>query len=303
MIISIGGKINSGKDTVGKISQIIIDAPHFTDEAVLSFLDRDVLMPKFTIEKFGGALKDVICVLIACTREDLESHSFKDKVLGEEWWVWKSTTTQDILFAYERQNMDVKYWQLVKLTPRKLLQLVGTEAGRNIIHPNVWVNALMAKYKQKLIQTVKTYKEEPIAEKAYGTIKGEYPNWIITDLRFPNELKAVKDRDGLTIRVNRAESTKSIRYVIMDTSDRSKDKVVNIPSDRPVSSSRCIDACEDFPNCKPCGEEFENANHYSETALDNAEFDEVITNEGSLLDLIAKVREILSKNKIIKYVD
>ena len=48
---------------------------------------------------------------------------------------------------------------------------------------------------------------------------------------------------------------------------------------------------------------FESANHYSETALDNAEFDEVITNEGSLLDLIAKVREILSKNKIVKYVD
>ena len=31
----------------------------------------------------------------------------------------------------------------------------------------------------------------------------EYPNWIITDCRFPNEAKAIKDRDGISIRVNR----------------------------------------------------------------------------------------------------
>ena len=31
----------------------------------------------------------------------------------------------------------------------------------------------------------------------------EYPNWIITDVRFPNEAKAVKDRGGILIRINR----------------------------------------------------------------------------------------------------
>lgn len=39
------------------------------------------------------------------------------------------------------------------------------------------------------------------------TIKGKkkvkYPNWIITDMRFPNELKAVKDKGGISIRVER----------------------------------------------------------------------------------------------------
>lgn len=36
-----------------------------------------------------------------------------------------------------------------------------------------------------------------------GKQKIKYPNWIITDMRFPNELQAVKDRGGITIRVNR----------------------------------------------------------------------------------------------------
>ena len=42
--------------------------------------------------------------------------------------------------------MDSSYWNLVKLTPRKLLQLLGTDCGRDIIHPNIWVNALFADY-------------------------------------------------------------------------------------------------------------------------------------------------------------
>ena len=35
--------------------------------------------------------------------------------------------------------------------------------------------------------------------------------------------------------------------------------------------------------------------HCSETALDNAEFDYVIENEGELVDLVSKVREIMLK--------
>jgi hypothetical protein len=33
-----------------------------------------------------------------------------------------------------------------------------------------------------------------------------YPNWIITDTRFPNELQAVKDKGGITIKVVRPET-------------------------------------------------------------------------------------------------
>ena len=75
------------------------------------------------------------------------------------------------------------------LTPRLLLQLLGTECGRQIIHPNIWVNALFADY----------------VSEDRGLISGtdyKQSNWIITDMRFPNELEAVKAKGGLTIRVN-----------------------------------------------------------------------------------------------------
>lgn len=43
--------------------------------------------------------------------------------------------------------------------------------------------------------------ESVLTEKGKQKIK--YPNWIITDLRFPNEYDAIKDRKGICIRVNR----------------------------------------------------------------------------------------------------
>ena len=148
-----------------------------------------------------------------------------------------------------------------KLTPRKLLQLMGTECGRNILHPNIWVNAVMAKYKAKgaLVKTG-------------GKVEWkEYPNWIITDMRFPNELKAVKDRGGISIRVNRPKKIESTGYIIMDmaSEDRTKDTVVKYTE------------------------------HESETALDNAKFQYTIANIGTLKELVEMVRQILKKEELI----
>ena len=40
--------------------------------------------------------------------------------------------------------------------------------------------------------------------------------------------------------------------------------------------------------------------HKSETALDNAEFDYEIINDGTISELIDKIRNILIENKLIK---
>ena len=42
MLISVSGKINSGKDTIGKILQILLNNPHLNNEGVLSFLKKDI---------------------------------------------------------------------------------------------------------------------------------------------------------------------------------------------------------------------------------------------------------------------
>lgn len=73
------------------------------------------------------------------------------------------------------------------MTVRLLLQIVGTECMRDTLHSDVWVNALMNEFNN--------YKGEP------GS--WDCPHWLITDVRFPNEANAIKERGGIMIRINR----------------------------------------------------------------------------------------------------
>lgn len=261
MIVGISGRINSGKDTVGKIIQIISSFPKMSAERVVQHLNKDLANNKFEIVKFADSLKDIICILLGCTREQLEDRDFKETPLPSEWWYYDLGDKIVPRWSFNKEdNYICEKRFLVKTTPRLLLQLMGTECGRNILHPNVWVNALMSKYKHRGTGEYNDQLEKIL----------ELPNWIITDMRFPNELRAVKARDGLTLRVNRPKS-ESHRMIIMDasTEDRSKDVVI------------------------------EAKEHPSETSLDNAKFDYTIENTGTIEELVEKVKEILIKEKII----
>ena len=65
------------------------------------------------------------------------------------------------------------------LTPRWVLQQWGTEVARRGFHDDIWVAALENK-----IRNIKD-------------------NIVITDCRFPNELKAIKNAGGITVRTHR----------------------------------------------------------------------------------------------------
>lgn len=105
---------------------------------------------EFQIKKFAGALKQIASILTGIDQINFESQEFKKTYLGDEWG----------------------------MTVRDLLQRLGTEAMRNGLHENVWVNALFSTF-------------------------NEQSNWIITDVRFPNEYQAIRDRNGLLIRITR----------------------------------------------------------------------------------------------------
>ena len=158
-LIGISGKMGSGKDTLSIVMNYIAD-----DNAPDSIgrWTQDVDDFAYKNKKYSEKLKYMVCFLIGCNRSDLEDREFKEKELGEEW---------------------------DGLTPRKLLQLLGTEAGRQIIHPNIWVNALFADYE----------------DNKSDWLSGINSNWIITDVRFPNEAQAIKDRGGILIRINRPQ--------------------------------------------------------------------------------------------------
>jgi hypothetical protein len=270
MIIGISGEINSGKDTVGKMIQGLT-SDNITDGEIVdySLTERIQAVTSYKVKKFAGKLKEIVCLLIGCTREQLEDREFKEKELGEEWW-YISKPEIGMLMPYTEDNWAAHgdfEENLVMLTPRKLLQLLGTECGREIIHPNIWINALFADY-TNIVKNVKSFEEEPDSTKAYEMGK---PKWIITDVRFPNEAQAIKDRGGIVIRVNRP--------ILKDLKD---DTVTSMAYALSVQAKQ----------------RKKGIYHPSETALDDYEFDHVINNNGSLDELLDKVKQILENEQL-----
>lgn len=215
MIIGISGKIGSGKDTIGQIIQYLTN-PH-TDKGNYKTHELGFIESNWQIKKFAYKLKQITALLLGVSVEQLEDREFKEKELGEEWWYWSVYDGIEYKPQYfptreEAEKRCDEVWgsdlydtmiKQVKLTPRLILQLLGTEAGREIIHPNIWVNALMSEYNKNDVNPIKVRQGRLTALQAFNLSQNNKPKWIITDMRFPNELEAVKKRGGITIRVNR----------------------------------------------------------------------------------------------------
>lgn len=279
MIIGISGKIGSGKDTVGKIIQLITDNPKY-DLKKISYLLKNgygendfPIRNVWQIKKFAGKLKEIVALLTGCSVKDLENPEFKNKALGSEWDQSAQYNGKECHSCGSNNNT---YLMSKNPTYRELLQVVGTEAMRNTIHENVWVNAFFADYKLEY-NTPHTLVDPKIfeGEDYEEDFSKSYPKWIITDMRFPNELKAIEDRDGITIRISRN---------------------INIVNDETNQVEGMITNWQD----KMLRETQSQFNHPSETALDNAVFKYTIDNNGTIEELIEKVKEILITEKIIK---
>jgi hypothetical protein len=151
--IGISGKKGSGKNTVGSIIQ------YLTSQSRLSFQEfREVDMlhfHKWDIVSFAGQLKEIVSRLLNIPYDLLEDQEFKSKPL----WV------------HPNSGIDI--------TPRYILQFLGTELGREL-HPDIWIKALEKRYPRDI-----------------------FKNLIITDVRFLNETKFIKENNGIIIRVNR----------------------------------------------------------------------------------------------------
>lgn len=250
-IIGVNGYSGSGKDTVGIIVQYL-NCPDVNElpieEAVNNYKNyQDYLEESsgWEIRKFAGKLKDIASHLTGIDIEDFEDQDFKKTLLGTEWW----TPCDEGM-----QPMSV----------RDFLQKLGTDALRNGLHTNVWVNALMADYKQDVDLNTYRYakgyienresqeheKKFPISHYMEYLDEVPHPNWIITDTRFPNEAEAIKKKKGIIIRVER-------------------------PGIKPINA------------------------HPSETGLDSWKFDYKIVNNSDLFNLKQNVQQILKHAKIL----
>lgn len=301
MIIGLSGKKQSGKDTVAKIIQYFT-APRvkeFSISDLASFIDNNIVgkalagTSNFETKQFAYKLKQIVCLLIGCSIEDLENGQFKEKELGKEWDLYSNNFLDEktIISVEQYNNLSTQFlknrWTLMKLTPRKLLQLLGTECGRQIIHPNIWINALMGKYK-------------PIGKVPDSGLLADlsdyYPNWIITDMRFPNELKAVKDKGGVVIRINRPFEQRIYQY---DRTCFDCYKGFDF-SDWKTEKQKKEQVCPHCGSLRHAAVLYEDDTHESETALDRySRFDYTVDNDGTLEQLVKSVKQILIDLKII----
>lgn len=265
-IIGLSGRKQNGKDTVARIIQ------YLTKDKSNNLEIEQFINPHYAVDSYGsvkwkrkifaGKLKEVVALLIGCTVKDLENEEFKNRPLGLEWIRYKAYYYDAIIdrriyepTAFHSEGEAKSVYRnahgvdKIELTPRLILQELGTEGMRNI-HPDFHVNALFADYKplssSRLFIGDKDNNLQPITDTQY-----EYPNWIIADVRFPNEVDAIRKRQGLVFRICNPRIT-------------------------------------------------DNDNHPSETSLDNyLDWDEIIDNNGSIEDLVNKVKTILIKYKII----
>lgn len=90
---------------------------------------------------------------------------------------WETEEDKARLLGHEWDYLD-ETGNMVGMTRRKMLQKLGSDACNQNLHRDCWINGLFQNYTAA-------------------------SQWLITDVRFPQEVSAIKKRDGIVIRVIR----------------------------------------------------------------------------------------------------
>ena len=141
MIVGLVGFIGAGKGTVA-----------------------DLLVEKhnFFKDSYANSVKDACAAIFNWNRSMLEGDTSESRAWREtkdEWWSSKLGR---------------------EFSPRLALQLMGTEAGRDVFHPDLWVHTVMRRCEPE-------------------------NNYVIADVRFPNEINAIVNSGGKVVRVRRGD--------------------------------------------------------------------------------------------------
>jgi hypothetical protein len=142
IVIGVCGLIGSGKDTIA---------------------DYLVNIHEFRRESFAGTLKDAIADIFGWDRIMLEGRTRSSREWREQPDAWWS----------QRLGREI--------TPRRMLQIWGTEVCRQGFHDDIWIASLEHRLRQAR------------------------DNIVISDCRFPNEIDAIRRQGGYVIRVIRGD--------------------------------------------------------------------------------------------------
>ena len=182
-------------------------------------------------------------------RRDSFANTLKDAVANV--FGWDRTLLEGRTKEAREWREQVDPWwaerlNMPRLTPRWILQYWGTEVCRAGFHDDIWIASLENKMRKT----------------------GD--NIVISDVRFPNEIKAIHNAGGMVIRVQRGENPDWFN----DAADMN-------------AGPKCINWSIASSRMSKLGI------HASETAWVGTKFDAILDNNGSIDDLFAQVKGLV----------
>jgi len=144
------------------------------------------------------------------------------------------------LWWSERLNIPV-------LTPRWVLQQWGTEVCRHGFHDDIWIASLENK------------------------LRTSRDNVVISDVRFPNEIRAIHNAGGLTVRIKRGDDPEWY--------------------DAAVSANRGPDGNATWSLSKSKLEQLKI--HASETAWVGGKIDHIVYNDSTIDELFSQIKNLV----------
>lgn len=180
-------------------------------------------------------------------RRDSFANTLKDAVSAVFGWDRELIEGRTPEARAWREQVDV-WWanrlDMPELTPRWILQYWGTDVLRNHFHDDIWIAALESRLARRVDHTV------------------------ISDVRFPNEIKAIRAQGGKIVWIQRGELP-----WWHDIAVRANEGKIEAQE---VLRSHSI--------------------HASETSWVGTAFDEVIGNNGSIEDLYDQLKNLLQES-------
>ena len=171
------------------------DFKHIVKEDVLEDIKMSVeVNPGFIFfeeKSFAAKIKDMAAILTGLPRENFDNRTLRNEFLP-------CPGLYDPMVVVQNSFKGITFANLHNYTYRTFLQRLGTEAMRQRLHQDIWVNALMFEYlpldpeKRRSVGNVLDYSD-------YTDYT--WPGWVITDLRFNNEAVAVREREGVIIEI------------------------------------------------------------------------------------------------------
>jgi hypothetical protein len=201
----------------------------------------DILVEYHDFSKisFADSVKDAATSIFGWPRHLLEGDTEKSREFREcrdDWWSER--------FGYD-------------FTPRLALQLLGTESARAVFHDDIWIHTV-----ERRMKYMREYEFED--------------DFVIPDVRFPNEVKFIRNMGGFIVQVSRGKDPEWYDDALRVNRENNTDYM----SDHNV--------------------------HYSEWAWIGEKIDYLISNNGSMAMLNADVNHLIKvftgpKNDNIMY--